>query len=587
MRIKSLQISGFKDYDQTTVINFLDEHGNFIFDSEGDERSFILEAILGIIFGFTPEEKKKFRGDSSANQTFTGLVTLVLDQKTLLIERDFETDVIACLLTDISSSRPIFQGKDIVGNGFSRPYLDMLRSIFPIVDKTIYLDILNKEIEDGKSLNEILHSLYLLFSPSFNLNKVRNFINRGENYLNHLDTTRLDSKNLEQLTQFKECLLFLKSIQHFRKELNQDLDRLNQLLQKIKQKDLQKDSLLKQLDESFKELKDQNPILLRAEILLWKGLEELKSQNEKELEEVRKQINEVEQTLRVDLAEFDQLPPTIDKDIKSYQDNRKKMVRLEKKIQQLDMEIKLNEVKYRTWKTVKFFFVGFITPISFILSYIAFQSWFLIVPEAFFFFLIFLFMFGHYHSKIRERLINLQEDRDILKKRLTDTHKAQEALKKKWYFLKDERYFQAHEERLSKFKELKSKLNQLKRHETRIKESLTQPSVTQQLETFRKKYSHLIDPNRPDLEEYLDRFVALKSQLSNLESNRVETPVIQELQKIIKDYRKAVKQLKSIHDQLSEKMHLHQYNLPLDQILEAVSRRIKNLQLGTGISFEY
>ena len=76
MRIESLQISGFKGYEHATSINFFDEHGNLIFDTDGEERLFIFEAILGIIFGFTPEEKKKFRGDQSVNQTFTGLVTL-------------------------------------------------------------------------------------------------------------------------------------------------------------------------------------------------------------------------------------------------------------------------------------------------------------------------------------------------------------------------------------------------------------------------------------------------------------------------------------------------------------------------------
>ncbi len=587
MRIESLQISGFKGYEQTTTINFFDEHSNLIFDTEGEERIFIFKAILGIIFGFSPDEKKHFRGDVALNQTFTGLVTLVLDQKTVLIERDFETDIIACLLSDNSSSRPIFQGKDIVENGYSRPYLEMLRSIFPIVDKSLYLEILQEEIYEGSSLSNLLHSLYLLLSPRFNLNKVRHLISKSEAYITTIDTSRLDSKNLEQLNQFRECLVFLKSVAHFRQQLKSDLDKFNQLLRKIRQRDIHKDAILSQIEESFKELYGHNPILLRAEILLWKSLAQMKEQNEAELKKVRQRKDEIEHILQIDLAEYNQLPDFIDKEIKKYQDNKEKIKKTQKKTEILDTEIKLNEVKYNTWKTVKLFFLGFVTPISFILSYIAFNSWFLIIPEAFFFFLIFLFLFGHYHSKIRERLLNLQEERDIFQKRINDTLREQKVLQQKWYFLKDEKSFHIHEERLNKFKALKTELRHLKQQEDRIRQNLGQPSLTRQLQTFKQKYGGLVDINRPDLEDYLDKFVRLKSELSSIETSEVEPPVIQEIQKIIKDYRDAIHQLKHIEEELSERLHLHQYNLTVDKILEAITRRIKNLQMKQGITFEY
>lgn len=587
MRIASLQISGFKGYEQATNINFFDEHGNLIFDTNGQERLFIFEAILGIIFGFTPEEKKKYRGDQSLNQTFTGLVTLSLDQKTVLIERDFETDIIACLLSDSESSRPIFQGKDLVGNGYSRPYLDMLRSIFPIVDKSLYQEILQDEINEGKSLSSLLNALYLLFSPRFNLNKVRFLISKSEDYLNALDTSRLDSKNVTQLVQFRECLLFIKSLRAMRKQLKDDQERLNRLLNKIRRRDIQKNELLRQLEESYNTIMEQNPILLRAEILLWKSLTQMKEKNQKELKEIRHRINEIEQTIQIDLEEYQQLPATIDREVKRYEEDMQKVAGLQKKINDIDTEIKVNEVKYNTWKTIKLFFVLLIAPLSFVLSYIAFSSWFLIIPEAFFFFLIFFFLFGHYHSKIREKLLNLQEDKDIFRKHLHDIQKELDRMRQKWYFLKDEKNFNMHRERLQEYQRLQHELKQLRRKEQRIVQILNQPNITRQLKAFQEKYSALIDVNRPDLEAYLDKFVQLKNELSAIEGSSVEPPVIQELQKIIQDYQEAVKQLKTVDDDLSERLHLHQYNLPIEQILDAVKRRIKNLQMQSGIQFEY
>ncbi|MHB2147530.1 hypothetical protein ACX8XP_00605 [Calditrichota bacterium LG25] len=587
MRIQSLQLSGFKGFDQNTTINFLDEHQNLVFEAQGDESQFFIHAILGIIFGMTAEEKLLFRGDPRINQTFTGMVSLAIDHKILLIERDFETDVIACLLTDPQSSRPIFQGKDIVDNGFSRPYLDMLRSIFPIVDKSLYLEILNEEIAEGKPFSELLNSLYLLFSPSFNLNKVQSLLNQIETVSNEVLPGKFDTNDIQQLSRFKDFLLILQKANALRNELIDNLNKLNHLTQKIRQKHLHKDEVHKKLEESFELIKDQNPILLRAEVLLWKSLEQLKAQNEAELKEVESRMASIEQTLKIDLAEYDQLPPEADRDIKTYHENKNKIEKLKKSIEELQVQIRLNEVKFKTWKNVKLFFIGVVTPLSFILSYVAFNSWLLIIPEAFFFLLIFLFLFGHYHTKIREKLLNLQEDQDILVKKMNDLKRDQQKLQEKWYFLKDEKHFQMHKERLLRYKELKSNYRHLKQQAQRLKESLEQPSFNEQLTNFRKKYQHLIDIKRPDLESYLDKFVAIKSELNAMQMKTPEPPIIKELQKITHEYRLAIQNLKQAYNSISDRLNLHQYNMPIDQILDAVDRKIKNIALKSGIPFEY
>ena len=587
MRIQSLQLSGFKGFDQNTTINFLDEHQNLVFETESNESQFFIEAILGIIFGFTADEKLAFRGNPQVNQTFTGLVSLAIDQKILLIERDFETDVIACLLTDPKSSRPIFQGKDIVDNGFSRPYLDMLRSIFPIVDKSLYLEVLKDEIAEGKSFGELLSSLYLLFSPTFKLNKARSLLNQVEAIANDILPGKFDTNDVQQLARFKDFLIILKKVNSMRHELIDDLNKLNQLAQKIRQKHLHKDKVHQTLEQSFEAIKDQNPILLRAEVLLWKSLEQLKKQNEEELKEIENQLEVIEQTLKIDLSEYEQLPSEAERDIKTYHENFEKITKLEKRIDSLNREIQLQEVKFKTWKNVKYFFVGVITPLSFILSYVAFSSWLLIIPEAFFFSLIFLFLFGHYHSKIGEKLLNLQEDRDILVKKVHDLKNDQKALQKKWYFLKDDKHFQIHKDRLIKYKELKTNYRKLKQKEAQLKENLSQASFREQLENFRRKYQRLIDINRPDLEAYLDKFVSIKNELNSMEMKIPEPPVVKELQKITHEYRSAIRQLKQAYTSISDRLNLHQYNMPIDQILDAVERRIKNIQLKSGIPFEY
>ena len=162
MDITSLELSGFKNYDNNTQLNFKDAHNNFIFDTDSNSKTFFFEVILGIIFGFNAKEKKRFRGNPDINKTFTGMLTLSLDERTMIIERDFETDFVACLLSDPKNTRSIFQGKDFVDNGYSRPYLQMLRSVFPVINKELFLEVCYDDaIQANHNFSDLLNTFYL------------------------------------------------------------------------------------------------------------------------------------------------------------------------------------------------------------------------------------------------------------------------------------------------------------------------------------------------------------------------------------------------------------------------------------------
>ena len=117
MQITSLNISGFKYFDIDTQINFKENRSHLLTGRDSDQKYYIFEAILGVLFGLASEEKINFRDLDGTTHTFTGMLTLDLSDRTMLIERDFETDFVACLLSSKKEVKPFYQGKDIIQNG--------------------------------------------------------------------------------------------------------------------------------------------------------------------------------------------------------------------------------------------------------------------------------------------------------------------------------------------------------------------------------------------------------------------------------------------------------------------------------------
>ncbi|APF19608.1 PAS/PAC sensor hybrid histidine kinase [Caldithrix abyssi DSM 13497] len=138
MRIKSVEITGFKGVAEKARFNF--DAANFspvLFDAKEQTALLIYKAVFGIIFGFTEEQKKRFRSENKAIGTFTGLVEIQLDNEEYLIERDFETDFVACVALRGSRMHTIYQGKDIITNGSHKAYLGTIKNYAPQLIESI------------------------------------------------------------------------------------------------------------------------------------------------------------------------------------------------------------------------------------------------------------------------------------------------------------------------------------------------------------------------------------------------------------------------------------------------------------------
>ncbi len=131
MVIRYVELSGFKGIDQTKRIP-LENLGKPIpaFVSH-ENKLFLYKTIHGILFGFNEWQKEIFRGDPEKNRTFTGLLRIGLDDREILIDRDFETNFVAFVIVQNNRFKPIYQGKDFLLNGSHRVYLNSIRSFIP------------------------------------------------------------------------------------------------------------------------------------------------------------------------------------------------------------------------------------------------------------------------------------------------------------------------------------------------------------------------------------------------------------------------------------------------------------------------
>lgn len=279
MNIISLNLSGFKNFGLNTQLNFKDKNNNLIFDSESEQKYFIFEAILGVLYGLTIEEKERFR-DLENSKVFTGMITMDFADRTMLIERDFETDFVACLLATPKNVKPFFQGKDFIQNGTQRPYLKMLRSLFPITDKNLILEICyDSKASEPNNLSDLLDSLYLLLSPQFKISEVKNLIQNGKFSNNNFSVPGIDApiKNqIDYLKWKKAFLIDLLKVDNRMDEIEQDIEKLQNLLQSIQNKDSQKDSAFEEIKKKYPKIHDQNALQFRADVLLWKNLKKIK-----------------------------------------------------------------------------------------------------------------------------------------------------------------------------------------------------------------------------------------------------------------------------------------------------------------------
>ncbi len=580
MEIISLELSGFKNHEVKTQFNFKDKHNNLIFDMNGGEKSYFFEAILGIIFGFASEDKMKFRGDPDINKTFTAMLTLALDQRTMIIERDFETDFVACLLSDTITTRSIFQGKDHADNGYSRPYLQMLRSIFPIIDKDLFIEVCYKLAgEDKGNFSDLLDILYSLLTPKFKFSNVKYLVNEGTFHEQECLKAKDTSSNLSRFQGLHEAVLHMLKMKEAEDNLEKDVHKLEVLISELKTRYNLSAHTEEEFGREYSSLMPFNPLQLRADVLIWKSLLDVQDKNDEKRRENHLRIEHIENILKHDLYEYTKLPDDFSKDAQRYKERKVQVSYAQKTLHDYEEQIEEMNQSMSNGKLLKTVANLFGAPFLFLLSYLILGPiWIFIIPETIIAFFILIFLTSHSTHKTKNRIYHYREETHILEKRIREAEQECSFLLKKSHLFKNEEYIDSHLQRYKKCRQYQRELRLIERDENKLTEAEASGAYQEQIARYEQKYTNTIDINRRDLEDYLDGFVTRKEELESRKRDIESFPAINELQSLCEIHRKGINELRSARKKMTQTLKIENGTTNLSEILDKLDRKIKNIK---------
>ena len=557
MQITSLNLSGFKYFDIDTQINFKDNPNSLLSGSDSDQKYYLFEAILGVLFGLTSEEKINFRDLDGSVQTFTGMLTIEFSNRTMLIERDFETDFVACLLSSNKEVKPFYQGKDIILNGTPRPYIKILSEFFSITEKDTILEICyDADANDPKNIFGLLSTFYMLVSPQYKITDSASLIDtdKFDNILlDPLESKKSTEEQIEYLKKKKSFLTNLLSIDSRMNEINHDLEQLQKLIYLIQNKSKHNDAVLLDLKRRFPDIYKENALELRVDVLLWKSLKQKKIEKEVELENTNSRIKHVKRLIENDYATYKKVPETFESDFDRFGKLKAELSEKRKSVTELTNKLNHNENKLKRKKQNKWLFL-ITAPVSTLLLtlYVFGPFWLLIIPETIIVILAVLLYFGHINETVRAEIFHLNEDKRLIEIRMQEIESEIKHIFFNNPLFKDEEYLIIHLDRFKKYSKYQTELYGLKQKQAALYEELHSEQLTKQILNFEDRYSYKINIDRYDIESYLDRFVEAHREIKEHQRENLNYPGVDAISSIKRKYLVTFNNLKSYRDKAAE-----------------------------------
>lgn len=582
MQITSLNLSGFKYFDLDTQINFKDNNNQLLSNSESEQKYYLFEVILGVLFGLPSEEKINFRDLDGTVHTFTGMLTIEFSDRTMLIERDFETDFVACLLSSQKEVKPFYQGKDLILNDTPRPYLKMLNEFFSITEKDVILEICyDADANDPKNLIELLNTLYILISPQFKILESIRLIQPdklNDGYLNPPDSNDSVETQISYFKRKQDFLTDLMIVDSRIKELSHDLEQLQELIHLIQNKGKHRKKLLTNLKQHFPDIYRENALQLRSDILMWKNLKQKKIENEVELENTAARLKQVNRLIQSDYATYNKVPDTFESDFDNFGKLKKELSEKRKEINELDRKLKISENKLKRKKQKRWLLLITVPLITFLGSLILFGPfWLLIIPETIIVILAVLLYFGHFNESIRAEIFHINEDKRLIEMRMQEIENEIKHIFFNNPLFKDEEYLIIHLDRFKKFSKYQTEIYGLKNRQTVLYDELQSEQLTKQIQKFEEKYSDKVNIDRYDIEGYLDRFVEAQEEIESNEQDSNDYPGVDAISSIKRKYLVVINDLKEFSEKAADRLKISNDQIEVE--IGNVSRKIREFEL--------
>jgi hypothetical protein len=515
MDIQYLHLAGFKRHPDGTDINLLQADSN-ILECKGEELHYYFNVILGIIFGLGELEKQEYR-DTSGSNIFTGLIRLQLDDRLLIIERDFETDILACMLDFQGSSKVVFHDRDFVDNGPDRSYLRFLRDYLAFTDKTLLSQLTFLLIDISEpTLDEVLNTFYDISSPKIQLGLLKAAAREYSELLESRDNN-IKSQIRNDLFRFEKRKQLIKSSLKLEKQIKQ-LERVAGLWKMLYQRvlDKQNESLqLKEiLNQRFPLLKDFDGDKLRKDVIVWKELISQKTEYDKKHSAVLSDIDRIEKMLNGELILYRSIPGTFESDIEHFREHSEKLKKNNatlKEIRERTMELERKFARRRS----QMIYLGTILPlVTGLVSYLVLHlSLWLSAGGVLIAGLIILVIFASLSTRFRSDLWIQNFEESKLKNENAEIEQWLQHLRSKSILVEDFENKDIHKERHRRARELNRRLENLRAERASFAETWSNNDGFKKIQEFNGVYGKIIDLNRPDLEEYLENFAELKQLL--------------------------------------------------------------------------
>jgi len=578
MEIQFLHLAGFKHHPQATDVH-LSSDDSIILNSAGDELHYYFQVILGIIFGLDEIEKQEYR-DINNVQIYTGLIHIKLDDRILVIERDFETDILACMLLVEGTSQVIFHDRDFIDNGKQRSYIKFLRRYLTITDKNLISALCNDITQTADpDLQTMLSYFYALSAPKIQIQNYKEAIGEYTNLLqskpskkskdigkqivyfeNQKQKIRCTVKAEKQLEQIKKTMEVWSQVQSLVTEKRNEYQQLNEILN-------QKFPLLRRFEGEQ----------LRKEVIIWKELIQQKSEYDNTFSKIQSRIDAIEKNLNKDLLAYRSLPATFESDIQQFE---------EKSVQRKKNQATLNEIKSNADSLEKKFqkrkksnrIISAVLPV--ILGFIAF---FIVQLSPLLSVAVTLVSAGlmigwafYEATKLKSELWILSFEQSKLKDENNTLDQWMQQMRSKALLVEDYEKKDIHIRHHRNYRELKRQLDNLKAERESFSESWKHHDGFEKINEFNQKYGKLIDLKRADLNKYLENFAELKQLMQKYSIyNEPFKKRIGHYQRIFKAYKS---KLMNKHKQLIRQSVISSKGVGTKELLDDIEKNINSLK---------
>ena len=508
MKILSLKLCGFSSFADETVFQLDQTYNDFVLYGESEKQLKIFQSILGVLFGFTSEEKDSFRDHGGKSKVFTGLITIDLDNRTLLIERDFETDIVASILMSDKKSKPVFQGKDFVDQDDNRAYIHMIRSIFHITDKQVIYDICTSIFEkDALTLSSLVEILELLLGQKLKITYYKR--------LSHSANSIYESLFENEDTNDREhSALITRGAREQSNHLKQTIEKLNAEIRVFEEIG---DKIKRKIEPRVGLLPMDNPQDFKDEVLLWKKLRKNKIDCEQKLKLIRDRRRYLQNLIRNELFIYKKLPDSFEQDIKEYAFLTTKLEQEKENFYNLRSRLHENKILSSTLRRRRNVVTIAVTPLVFLLSYFVLgPNWLFIIPETILSFLIIIFYYGHKIYTLKAQYYQEDADYQIAQKNINELEEQRKVIAENAPLVEDIEFSEIHIERFKKYKSIKNEMRRLIQSAEKLEHILSNKMYKDKLPELIHKYASFVDIERDDLETYLDEFLHHNKNLEDL-----------------------------------------------------------------------